>query len=248
MQRNAGSDVPLTMTYRDDLAALSARHAALETELAQKTRELDQASRLLDEARARTQLPVLANIKVASPCTAEWAAMTGDERTRHCGECKKSVYNLSELTRDEAEALILEKEGRLCVRYYQRTDGTILLKDCTIGVTRRRRRRVIAAGAAALLAGGAAAGYNLMHRGETAVMGDMAFEEAPSEKTEYRVVQGVEPPPDEVVIEVKPRQPSIDDLVIHEVTMGAMVMTHDEPIAPLPAPPELPSPPVTVEQ
>jgi hypothetical protein len=40
------------------------------------------------------------------------------------------------------------------VRYHQRTDGTILLEDCSIGITQRRKRRVIAAGAAALLAGG----------------------------------------------------------------------------------------------
>lgn len=144
------------MTYRADLDALAARHAALETEVAQKTRELDQAARLLDEAKTRARLPVLDNIRVASPCSADWAKMTGDERRRFCGDCKKHVYNLSELTRDEAEALILEKEGRLCVRYYQRADGTILLADCTVGVRRRRRRRVIVAGAAAMLAGGAA--------------------------------------------------------------------------------------------
>jgi len=27
------------------------------------------------------------------------------------------------MTRDEAQALIIEKEGKLCVRYFQRTDG-----------------------------------------------------------------------------------------------------------------------------
>ena len=144
------------MSYRDNLDALAARHAALETEVAQKTRELDQAARLLDEAKAKSKLPVLDNIRIAAPCSAEWAAMTGDERVRHCGDCKKNVYNISELTRDEAEALIVAKEGKLCVRYYQRTDGTILLKDCSIGVSRRRRRRIVAAGAAAMLAGGAA--------------------------------------------------------------------------------------------
>ena len=60
------------------------------------------------------------------------------------------------MTRDEAERLIVAKEGRLCVRYFQRTDGTILLKDCTVGVSKKRRRRLVAAGAAALLAGPAA--------------------------------------------------------------------------------------------
>ena len=144
------------MSYRNDLDALAARHAALETELAEKTKELDAAARLLAEAKAKSKLPVLDNIRVASPCSAAWSQMTGDDRVRHCGDCQKNVYNLSEMTRDEAEALIVAKEGRLCVRYFQRSDGTILLKDCTIGVRRKRRRRIIAAGAAAMLAGGAA--------------------------------------------------------------------------------------------
>ncbi len=144
------------MTFRSDLDALSARHAALESEVAQKTRELDQASRLLADAKARSKLPVLDNIRVASPCTADWSKMTGNERVRHCGDCKKNVFNISEMTRDEAEALIVATEGRLCVRYFQRHDGTILLKDCVIGVRRKRRRRVIVAGAAALIASGAA--------------------------------------------------------------------------------------------
>src|SRR5688572_28239237 len=133
------------MSYRNDLDALAARHAALETEVAAKTRELDAAARLLDEAKAKSKLPVLDNIKVASPCTAAWSSMTGDERVRHCGDCQKSVYNLSALTRDEAQALIVEKEGKLCVRYFQRHDGTILLEDCAIGVRRKRRRRIVAA-------------------------------------------------------------------------------------------------------
>src|SRR5688500_9147389 len=111
------------MSYRADLDALSARHAALEAEVAQKSKELDAATQLLADAKSHAKLPVLDNIRIASPCSADWSKMTGDERTRHCGDCKKNVYNLSEMTRDEAETLILAKEGRLCVRYFQRKDG-----------------------------------------------------------------------------------------------------------------------------
>ena len=162
------------MSYRDDVDALAARHAALETEVAHKTRELDQAARLLDDAKSRARLPVLDNIRVASPCSADWAKMSGDERSRHCGDCQKNVYNISEMTRDEAEALIVAKEGRLCVRYYQRADGTILLKDCVVGARRKQRRRVIVAGAAAMLAGGAALAV-AKTRAER-VMGQMTIE------------------------------------------------------------------------
>lgn len=150
------------MSYRDDVAALAARHAALSNEVQQKTRELDSAARLLDEAKAKAKLPVLPNIRIAAPCTADWNAMTGDERVRACAQCNKNVYNLSSMTRDEAESLIVAKEGKLCVRYFQRKDGTILLKDCTVGVSKRRKRRVFAAGAAALLATGGGAAAFLM--------------------------------------------------------------------------------------
>jgi hypothetical protein len=142
--------------YRDPVEALAARQVALASEVADKTRELAAATNLLEEARAKARLPVLDNLRVASPCTADWAQMTGDDRVRACASCQKNVYNLSELTRDEAEALILEKNGDLCGRYFQRKDGTILLKDCEVGVSRNRKRRFIAAGAVALLGGAGA--------------------------------------------------------------------------------------------
>ena len=41
------------MAYRDEIDALSARHAALESQVADRVRELGDARRLLDEAKAR---------------------------------------------------------------------------------------------------------------------------------------------------------------------------------------------------
>jgi hypothetical protein len=176
------------MTYRNDLDALSARQTALEAEVRERQRELADARRLVEEIQERARLPVLDNIRVAAPCTARWSAMTGDDRVRACGDCKKTVYNLSEMTRDEAEALIVEHEGRLCVRYYQRADGTILLKDCAVGVKRRRRRRVIAAGVAASLAG---VGGSLA----SAVFGNVfGYKELPYEPTSH-VLGAIAPPP-----------------------------------------------------
>ncbi len=147
------------MAYRNDVEALEARRAALEFEVEAKVRERDQAAQLLHEARARAKLPVLDHIRIASPCTADWNEMVGDDRVRHCGTCNKDVFNLSQMTRDEAESLVRDKHGKLCARYFQRKDGTILTSDCAIGQQRRRRRRFIAAGAAALLAGGGVLAY-----------------------------------------------------------------------------------------
>jgi hypothetical protein len=159
------------MSYRNDLDALTARHDALSTEVEAKTRELERATRMLDEAKARARLPILDNIRVATPCPKQWVDMAGDERVRHCGDCQKNVYNLSDMTREEAETLIIAKEGKLCVRYFQRKDGTILMKDCSVGLAKKRRRTLVAAGAAAILAAGGA-GLALKLTGSIGVDGE----------------------------------------------------------------------------
>jgi hypothetical protein len=67
--------------------------------------------------------------------------MKGNGRARFCEHCSKHVYNLSGMTAGEAVALFREKEGRMCVRVYQRADGTVLHgKDCPVGVARYRQR------------------------------------------------------------------------------------------------------------
>lgn len=75
----------------------------------------------------------LSNIKIASPCSANWDEMVGNEHQRFCGDCQLNVYNLSGMSQREAENLLLNSENRLCVRFYRRADGTILTKDCPIG-------------------------------------------------------------------------------------------------------------------
>jgi hypothetical protein len=100
----------------------------------------------------RFSSPVLDNIHIASPCPADWDAMYGDDRKRFCGDCKLNVYNLSDMTRDEAEALIMNAEGRLCVRIYKRTDGTVITKDCPVGWEKiKQRTRLYATALASLL-------------------------------------------------------------------------------------------------
>jgi hypothetical protein len=60
--------------------------------------------------------------------------MMGSDRVRFCGQCSLNVYNLSAMTRDEAESLIARNEGRLCVRFYRRNDGSIITQDCPVGL------------------------------------------------------------------------------------------------------------------
>jgi hypothetical protein len=163
----------MTTPYRDDTDSLEARHSALAEELSsvqQKTRELDELKasearlakevadvrRKLEGRRSRRALPLLESIQIASPCTAKWDEMVGDERARFCSHCQKDVFNLSAMPRDEAESFMRERTSDTCVRLYKRFDGTVLTADCPVGVKRKRRRKaVVAAVGSGLLAAGA---------------------------------------------------------------------------------------------
>lgn len=85
---------------------------------------------------------LLESITIASPCQVDWNLMTGDEQVRYCGQCQLNVYNLSGMTREEAETLVRGTEGRLCVRYFQRADGTVITRDCPVGLQALHKRRV----------------------------------------------------------------------------------------------------------
>ena len=61
---------------------------------------------------------------------------------------------LSDMTRREAENLLIISEGRLCVRYFRRADGTVLTKDCPVGWQAVKRRvSKIATAAFSMIAG-----------------------------------------------------------------------------------------------
>src|SRR5258706_6218808 len=79
-------------------------------------------------------------LRIAAPCPLSWEQMTGDNRVRFCDHCQLNVYNISELSRLEAETLIASTEGRLCARLFRRADGTVLTKDCPVGLRALRRR------------------------------------------------------------------------------------------------------------
>jgi hypothetical protein len=84
----------------------------------------------------------LDHVKIAAPCPADWDQMFSfqDERVRFCSQCNLNVYNLSDMSRQEAEALITKTEGRLCVRFYRRADGSVLTQNCPVGLKAIKRR------------------------------------------------------------------------------------------------------------
>jgi hypothetical protein len=152
------------MAYRDLRTALETKRttlAAQKTELEQEVAKLEEIESELREVEAhleqvndRRRLPMLSRISVATPCNASWEDMRGNDRVRFCGKCEKNVYNLSAMSEDEAETLVYEQEGDLCVRFYRRKDGTLLTSDCPEGKKRRRRMTFAAVGLAATAMGG----------------------------------------------------------------------------------------------
>jgi hypothetical protein len=122
----------------------------------------------------------LNNIKVASPCSANWDEMYGTERKRHCGDCNMNVYNLSAMTKIEAERLIMNTEGRLCARFYRRPDGTILTKDCPVGLRAAKQKvlKIWTAAASLVIAFLAGIGITSLFGREEApvIMGDIKIE------------------------------------------------------------------------
>ncbi|HEY1691367.1 MAG TPA: hypothetical protein VGG39_04355 [Polyangiaceae bacterium] len=87
----------------------------------------------------RTELPI------ASPCSADWTTMTLADRGRFCGECRKVVRELAQLTEREARALLASPptEG-LCVRYVHDTTGEIVFRPDVPASALSRAKRVAA--------------------------------------------------------------------------------------------------------
>ncbi len=157
----------MTSPYRNEIDALRERKESLEQELQRLRqesaqlealrsreheieRELASVAQKLGANAARRSLPMLDQVRVASPCSASWDEMLGDGRVRFCTSCDKNVYNLSAMPREEAERLLQERiGGELCVRFHQRADGTILTEDCPVGVKKKRRKKLALAVAGA---------------------------------------------------------------------------------------------------
>jgi hypothetical protein len=78
--------------------------------------------------------PMSVEFRIASPCSADWDRMPGNDRVRYCSQCQLHVYNFSALSAREINRLVLKHEGRLCGRYYQRADGTMLAQNCPVAV------------------------------------------------------------------------------------------------------------------
>lgn len=153
------------MAYRDDREALEGQKAELEAKLTalraklaesktveetmlETVRELEGTYARLNAVKTKAgerppqrSLPLLQRVYIASPCAVPWESMSGDERARVCASCDKTVYDVSQMTTAEAEALLRSKGTDACLRIFRRFDGTVLTADCPVGVAKKKRAR-----------------------------------------------------------------------------------------------------------
>jgi hypothetical protein len=89
------------------------------------------------------EIAVPATLRVTRPCCVSWRRMRGDDRVRFCGRCERNVYNLSAMTSGEMSALFKAHRMNMCVRFYQRADGTMVTGDCPPATRLERLKRRI---------------------------------------------------------------------------------------------------------
>jgi hypothetical protein len=92
---------------------------------------------------------------IATPCGADWTAMSPRGKARLCGQCDKLVHDLSAMTERDARALLKTRptEG-LCVRYLHDATGEIWFgarAERVVPASRLVRRGAAAMSAAALV-------------------------------------------------------------------------------------------------
>lgn len=86
----------------------------------------------------------VSQLRVAKPCSALWSEMKGDGQRRFCASCNKNVYNVAGMTSDEVRRLIAQSEVLPCLRLSRRADGTVITRDCPVGVTKSYQRIALA--------------------------------------------------------------------------------------------------------
>jgi hypothetical protein len=81
-----------------------------------------------------TKESYLDRLFIAAPCSVSWNSMKGNDQVRDCSMCSRRVYNLSAMTKRQAEDFLKENGASQCMRFYRRTDGTIMTDNCPVAL------------------------------------------------------------------------------------------------------------------
>ncbi len=84
----------------------------------------------------------LAHLTSTFSCPTHWETMTGNHRKRFCTDCKKHVYDFSQMTRGEIEAVLEATRGNLCARVTRQPDGSLKMQEVTAQPLHLISRRV----------------------------------------------------------------------------------------------------------
>lgn len=76
----------------------------------------------------------LSKVKIASPCKVPLSEMEDRGNCFHCKSCDLNVYQFSKLTNSEIADLMNDNNEKLCIGIFRREDGTIITKDCPLGL------------------------------------------------------------------------------------------------------------------
>jgi hypothetical protein len=164
-------------------------------------------------------------LRIASPCSVGWENMSGDEKTRFCKLCSLNVYNISEMSGAEVQKLIEKTEGGICGRIYRRADGTVITKDCPVGLRAFYKRTARFAGAAlASIIGLFSVGFSQSNSKKAQVCKETSqFKILRSEtKTESNIIEGTITDPNGAVV------PGVKVVLRNEETKQEIQTTSDE--------------------
>jgi len=107
----------------------------------------EERAAVLIRSAPQEQTPVVEQIKankVVGACPSRWDGDSKD-RFRQCEQCQVTLYNFADMSRAEAEALILVRENRKKFTLFQRADGKFMTADCPIVLRRKQQTRMVAA-------------------------------------------------------------------------------------------------------
>jgi len=79
----------------------------------------------------------LEQLVIREPCPMDWETMPQSGAGRFCSHCSKQVHDLTLMPRDDAERLVCESAGRLCIRMQYAADGTVVTLDYQQNPARR---------------------------------------------------------------------------------------------------------------
>lgn len=145
----------------DLLHAAALRGVATATPGAAVRAELD-ALRL---RLAATPLSLGARVVAGRTCAARWEDLPGGDRVRSCPRCGQNVYDVAELSVEEADGLLARGDGRRATRVLRRPDGTVAMRPCRPRLRWRLAAVLVAAAAALVVAGPVRASGGLAARG-----------------------------------------------------------------------------------